>query len=80
MISCPNCGILLAFSLSHCPWGRCPRCGYKPGDFDKDVRADRKLVRKLREFEKSCRTLGFSDTQIDVILAEWKAEHGFTDT
>lgn len=28
---CPKCHSYLAYPLSHCKGGRCPRCGYKPG-------------------------------------------------
>ena len=38
MNSCPNCGRRLGYPLSDCQGGRCPFCGYKPGDHDEHVR------------------------------------------
>jgi hypothetical protein len=37
---CPNCHRALAYPLKQCSGGRCPFCGYKPGDKDRRARAE----------------------------------------
>lgn len=41
MYTCPNpkCGIYLAAPVAQCGGGRCPKCGYKPGDIDRLAKA-----------------------------------------
>jgi hypothetical protein len=35
---CPNCHRAVAYPLKQCGGGRCPFCGYKPGDEDRRAR------------------------------------------
>src|SRR2546421_180146 len=44
MYACPHCAAYLATPVAQCPGGRCPRCGYKPGDIDKFARAQARLA------------------------------------
>src|SRR5438094_7148979 len=36
---CPNCHRALGYPLKQCMDGRCPFCGYKPGDEDRRANA-----------------------------------------
>ena len=47
---CPNCHRDLAYPLQQCSGGRCPFCGYKPGDVLSSIRHDIRMPADVRHW------------------------------
>ena len=46
---CPKCDRYLAYPVEECKGGRCPHCGFKPGESDRADRLDKKPPDVARE-------------------------------
>ena len=60
-LSCPKCDRYLAFRLSMCIDGRCPFCGYKPGDDDLREGEGRRSDKRAAEIQDSIRQILYHD-------------------